>query len=95
MSKKVKCKECENMMNWSLPESITNFNYEYAKHCLDIAKSTFVCGITMKTKRRDNEQYCKHFEKSIYNMEDLNNKRLLKLEEMIKEYETKVGKNNG
>lgn len=87
MSKKVKCKECENMMNWSVPEKVTDINYDYAKQCLTTAKLTLVCGETMKTKRRDNEQYCKHFEKSKYNMEDLNNKRLLKLEEMIKEYE--------
>lgn len=87
MSKKVKCKECENMMNWSVPVGITDSNYEYAKHCLNVAKSTFVCGITMKTKGRNNEQYCKHFEKSKYNIEDSNNERLLKLEEMIKEYE--------
>lgn len=61
MAKKVKCIECDNCMNWALPANVNHENINHAKHCLDIAKRTVVCGQTMKTKRRDNEQYCKHF----------------------------------
>ena len=62
MSKKVKCCECDCLMQWALPHGITKDNYEYAKRCLDYAKRTGVCGITSKTKLKTHEQYCKYFE---------------------------------
>ena len=31
MSKKVKCKECENMMNWSVPEKVTDITEKINK----------------------------------------------------------------
>lgn len=61
MSKKVKCGECYCLMQWMLPQGVTKKNYEYAKGCLEAAKTTGVCGITSRTKRKDHEQYCKHF----------------------------------
>lgn len=48
-------------MGWSLPVNVNKKNYEYAKYCVNIAKATFVCGYTMKTKKIDHKQYCKHF----------------------------------
>lgn len=62
MAKKVKCCECDCLMQWALPQKITKDNYEYAKSCLDYAKRTGVCGITSKTKLKTHEQYCKYFE---------------------------------
>lgn len=88
MSKKVKCAECENMMFWSLPIKVNDNNYEYAKHCLVVSKRSFVCGHTMKTKPMDNEQYCKHFEKRIFN--DSNEDSIKRLEEAIVEYEKQM-----
>lgn len=38
MAKKVKCCECDCLMQWALPQKITKDNYEYAKSCLDYAK---------------------------------------------------------
>lgn len=86
MAKKVKCIECEEYMNWALPEKVGKENIEYAKQCLFIAKRTFVCGRTMKTKPLNNEQYCKHFCKSEYK-NDWNAKKIEVLEEKIKEFE--------
>lgn len=93
MSKKVKCSECSNMMNWSLPVKVGEQNIDYARHCLAAAKRSIVCGWTMKTKNISNEQYCKYFKKGdgfhdsikkIYKS-DINN-----LETMIKEYEDSI-----
>ena len=85
MARKVKCSECGEFLNWSLPENITDKNIDYAKDCLRKAKRTFVCGRTMKTKLIDNEQYCKHFCKALYNInysESIN-----ELERKISEFE--------
>ena len=91
MSSKRKCRLCGESMGWALPDRVTSKNYEYAKRCLYMAKNTLVCGYTMKTKRIEHEQYCKHFvpkdeieldyeENTL--VDELNN-----LENMIKEYE--------
>ena len=88
MSKKVKCAECENKTFWSLPIKVSDNNYEYAKHCLVVAKRSLVCGHTMKTKYINNEQYCKNFKKSTSDFYDKENiKRIKSLEESIAEYE--------
>lgn len=88
MSKKVKCIECENKMFWAMPIKVNDNNYEYAKHCLTVAKRGLVCGHTMKTKSINNEQYCKHFEKSNSDFSEKENiKRIKNLEEAIAEYE--------
>ena len=95
MSKKAKCKMCEESMRWALPERVTENKYEYAKHCLRMAKNTLVCGHTMRTKSIEHEQYCKHFYKKDECMIDyemnVEPKRIQKLEEMIKQYEREVG----
>lgn len=91
MAKKVKCSDCSESMNWSLPISVNSGNIDYAKHCLMIAKRSIVCGYTMKSKSKDHEQYCKHFEKKTY---DINyQKEIDRLEKLIEEYE-KVGEQN-
>ena len=86
MAKKVKCIDCAEYTNWSLPVKVNKENIDYAKHCLFIAKRTFVCGRTMKTKPLNNEQYCKHFCKSEHK-NDFNAKRIAELEAKIKEFE--------
>lgn len=86
MAKKVKCIECLEYMNWSLPVKVNKESIDYAKHCLSVAKSSFVCGRTMKTKPINNEQYCKHFCKG-ENHNDWNSKRIKELEAKIKELE--------
>ena len=89
MSKKVKCIECENLMFFAIPHQVSEVNYEYAKHCLEVIKRSFVCGETNKTKRLDNEQYCKHFRKADCIRSNAGNVKWL--EEVIVEYEKTMG----
>ena len=59
MAKKVKCIDCDNSMDWSIP------NDEHLKgndFLIDTLKNTIVCGYTMKTKSVNHCQYCKHYE---------------------------------
>lgn len=91
MAKKVKCIECMECLNWSLPQVVNGKNLDYAKQCLFFAKKTVVCGYTMKTKSINNEQYCKHFHKTLYSNDYT--KEIEELEAKIKEYETRC--NNG
>lgn len=86
MGKKVKCIECSEYMDWALPVKVNEGNISYAKQCLNIAKRTFVCSYTMKTKPLNNEQYCKHFCKNEYK-DNSNSKRIEELESKIKEFE--------
>ena len=92
MAKKVKCIECINSMEWALPRGVTDKNIDYAKHCLDMAEKTIVCGHTMKTKRKCNEQYCKNFEKREYNLQSYFEEERSKLAEMIARYEESTSK---
>ena len=93
MAKKVKCLECANMMHWATPLSINAKNYEYAKHCLDAVKRSFVCGMTSKVKPIGNEQYCKYFEKCVYKQS--NELEAKRLEKLIAEYEDKLAETKG
>ena len=88
MSKKVKCAECEHMMTFATPKRVDVDNYEYAKHCLEVVKKYFVCGLTEKQKPINNEQYCKYFLKREY--EHSNEARIKKLEDAIAEYEKQL-----
>lgn len=86
MSKKIKCKECSCSMHWSLPKKVSNDNLEYAKHCLDMGKTTILCGQTMKTKSINHEQYCKKFiqkSETYLKMDCIYEKELEKLENMV------------
>lgn len=85
MAKKVKCIECANSCFFSLPCRVTSNNYDYAKHCLAVAKRSIYCGQVNKTKPREHEQYCKHFfkEEFSYSIDD----EIARLEKMIEEYE--------
>ena len=89
MSKKVKCCECDSFMGWALPVRVNKDNYEYAKIVLKLASTTGVCGYTMKTKTRSHEQYCRKFKKDKFleRHNDFFKDEILKLENMIKEYE--------
>lgn len=89
MSKKVKCCECDCLMQWALPQKITKDNYEYAKSCLDYAKRTGECGITSKTKLKTHEQYCNYFEPIVLRTDE--NERIKRLEEKIRKYEKENG----
>lgn len=88
MAKKVKCIECYNYTNFALPRAVDFNNIDYAEQCLAIAKRSFVCGQTMKTKKKGHEQYCKHFCKALYNND--NTKAIEELEIKINEYLSKV-----
>ncbi len=97
MSKKVKCIECHNSMHWSIPREVSEDNYEYAKLCLRIAKTSIVCGETMKTKSIKHEQYCKKFSKKTemdLESDSYIQKEQEKLEKMITEYEESKGIEN-
>ena len=74
-------------MDWALPEGVNKNNYEYAKRVLKLASTTGVCGYTMKTKTRSHEQYCRKFKKDKFLDNDFFKDEILKLENMIKEYE--------
>ena len=63
MAKKVKCAECKYRNEWSVPQGVNENNIDYSERCLTLAKRTFVCEYSMKTKTREHEQYCKHFRK--------------------------------
>lgn len=92
MSKKVKCVECHNSIHWAVPNEINEDNYEYAKYCIKIAKTSIVCGETMKTKSVNHEQYCKKFLKKTeidLETDSYYQKEISELEKMIKEYEKK------
>lgn len=52
-----------------------------------MAERTFVCGITMKTKRIDHEQYCKHYREAIERGDDCMLEEISHLRRMIMEYE--------
>lgn len=92
MSKKRKCIECAQNMNWALPERVTSENVDYAKHCISIAKHTRVCGHTMKTKTIEHEQYCNHFRPKSnvdIQMDEWFKEDIERLEKMIQEFESK------
>ena len=91
MAKKVKCIECEYMITFATPKRVDADNYEYAKHCLEVVKKYFVCDITNKQKLINNEQYCGHFMKRVY--EHSNEERIKKLEDAIAKYEEQLGNN--
>lgn len=59
MAKKVKCMECDNSMDWSIPNIGKIKGDTFLQ---DILKNTIVCSYTMKTKTIDHCQYCKHYE---------------------------------
>lgn len=95
MAKKVKCAECEYRNEWAVPEGVDEKNIDYAEMCLRIAKRTFVCEHSMKTKRRTHEQYCKHFRKEEEREKSLKDaaamRNIQKLEEMIDEFKRGKG----
>ena len=94
MSRKVKCIECQNSMNWALPVRVTDKNIEYAKHCLFWARKTIVCDRTQKTKHIEREQYCKYFKKKVIE-DSWHQKEIERLERMINEYESQNCKEVG
>lgn len=59
MAKKVKCIECDNSMDWSIPDADDLKDNSFLKNTL---KNTIVCSYTMKTKTVNHCQYCKHYE---------------------------------
>lgn len=90
MSKKVKCSECANMMSFATPHKVDAGNYEYAKHCLAVATRSCVCGLTVKIKPINHEQYCKHFRKAEFMRS--NEAVIEKLKYAIAEYEKQLMK---
>ena len=87
MAKKVKCMECTDMSCWATPRRINAKNYEYAKHCLNVIKRSFVCCSTGKVKPIGNEQYCKYFNRCAFDNSDRLEHDIKQLEQLIAEYE--------
>ena len=92
MSKKVKCCECDSFMGWALPRGVDKDNYEYAKEVLKLASTTGICEYTMKeshSQRLQFKQYFRKFKKDKFleRHNDFFKDEILKLENMIKEYE--------
>lgn len=98
MGKKVRCSECEYRNEWAVPWGVDKNNIDYAERYLRIAKHTFVCEHSMKTKQRDQEQYCKYFSRETKEnkaLKDVQAKRNVEsLEKMIEEFK-KGGKEQG
>lgn len=59
MAKKVKCIECDNSMDWAIPNAEIIKGNEHLQNTL---KNYIVCGYTMKSKHIDHCQYCKNYE---------------------------------
>lgn len=58
MAKKVRCLECANSMDWSLPTvEVIKAN----PHLQDTLENYILCGETTKRKNVDHCQYCKHY----------------------------------
>lgn len=90
MGKIQECSKCANFTEWSLPRSVRAENYAYAKQCLETAKTTFVCGQTMKTKGIGHKQQCKYFIPEMECQEkaqECYRKEIEELEQKIKDYE--------
>lgn len=62
MSKKIKCCDCENLMEWEIPFAVNDDNYEYCLSSLLIAKNFQPCGVYGRGVRPEQERYCKYFE---------------------------------
>lgn len=84
MSRKVKCINCMSAGTFASPLSITEKNYDYAKHVLQTMKDTLYCMETGKCKWIGNEQYCKYYRKTEVSP---NEGAIMQLEKLIKEYE--------
>ena len=66
------------------PIKIRKDNYEYAKYVIEKMKSTLHCKETGKFKWIGNEQYCKHYRKTVVSP---NEGAIMQLEKLITEYE--------
>ena len=58
MSKKVKCIDCMNCMRFAIPNKLYPTEDEML---IKILTTGIICGVTMKEKSDENEQYCKYF----------------------------------
>ena len=87
MSKKVKCCECVNFTEYYAPGKVTDRNIDYAKRVLEIIKRFGHCDVTDNRKSRNQEQYCKYYEKSEYR--SFPERTIKRLENTINEYEKK------
>lgn len=72
MAKKVKCIECDNSMDWAIPNANTLRGSDFL---IDTLRNTIVCSYTMKTKSVDHCQYCKHYEHKEDGFFDRQNRR--------------------
>lgn len=65
MAKKVKCANCMNASRFAMPSrkyiELNPDSYEWYK---SICLRAFCCDITSKTKRMENEQYCKYYQEA-------------------------------
>lgn len=90
MSKKIKCCDCENLMEWEIPFAVNDDNYEYCLSSLLIVKNLQQCGVYGRGMRPKQERYCKYFEakkeKSSLMQKDIEN-----LEKLLAEYEKEKG----
>lgn len=86
MSKKIKCCDCENLMEWEIPFAVNDDNYEYCLSSLLIAKNFQPCGVYGRGVRPKQERYCKYFEEKKEKFSSMQ-KDIENLEKLIAEYE--------
>jgi len=58
MSKKVKCINCGYSSHFYIPTAKALIDSPYT---LNFVKNYIVCDYTMKTKKNNHQQYCKHY----------------------------------
>lgn len=86
MSKKIKCCDCENLMEWEIPFAVNDDNYEYCLSSLLIAKNLHQCGVYGRAVRPKQERYCRYFEAKKEKFSSMQ-KDIENLEKLIAEYE--------
>lgn len=87
MSKKVRCCDCENLMEWIVPGRVDDNNYEDCKEFLVMAKNIQQCSVYGKGKRPNKARHCKYFEPQ--KLKSTMQADIKNLEKLIAEYEKK------
>ena len=90
MSKKVRCCDCENLMEWALPVAVNDDNYGYCLESLVMAKNIQPCGVYGRGMRPKQERQCKYFEEKKEKCSIMQTE-IEDLEKLIAEYEEKKG----
>ena len=90
MGKKVRCCDCNNLMDWAVPVIVTDTNYEYCREFLVMAKNIQQCSVYGRGRRPNRERHCKYFERKKVKCSIMNGD-IENLEKLLAEYEKEKG----